>query len=499
MSMLLSDEAIAHLHPARRITGLPMPMRMVSNGEFTPSAPTSRQIAVENRIRATCAVLAQRSGMPIQRLLATPLARANAFHVMNAVHGAYFDVPHAETTDQQAAQEAADARRSDFIFDDQVHFLCDEAAEQDYAVLSGLIRMSVELLGLPMDTRDPGLSHVKLAQFIQEIFVNSDTKVALLSSSPSDPPHRWFLTNDEMANARRVVNEALQSERLLTHAVFTPRHPGWLDEMDRVHSELKPAGWKAYTIGEPFTPSTHRWRLDDEKLAYPSYARMVAAGVRNIAVHKGLLPADHARVLPGAEPFADVSDVGKAAKDWPELNFIIYHAGYRTMPRPTEEEEAEFERTGRIDWVTELSEIPALWNVNNVYADLGACFAFTVVTSPRLCAGMLGQLVRGLGADHILWGTDSVWYGSPQWQIDAFRRFEIPPDLRKKFGYGMLGRANGPVKQAILGANAARLYAIDPARYADVAAPTQRAIEAARSRFSLLNALPPTANGYAMP
>ena len=43
---------------------------------------------------------------------------------------------------------------------------------------------------------------------------------------------------------------------------------------------------------------------------------------------------------------------------------------------------------------------------------------------------MLGILVKGLGADHVLWGTDSVWYGSPQWQIEAFRRIEIPDDLQ---------------------------------------------------------------------
>jgi predicted TIM-barrel fold metal-dependent hydrolase len=27
--------------------------------------------------------------------------------------------------------------------------------------------------------------------------------------------------------------------------------------------------------------------------------------------------------------YADVRDVGKAAKDFPELNFIIYHSGFR--------------------------------------------------------------------------------------------------------------------------------------------------------------------------
>jgi len=63
-----------------------------------------------------------------------------------------------------------------------------------------------------------------------------------------------------------------------------------------------------------------------------------------------------------------------------------------------------------------------------------------------------------LGADHVLWGTDYVWYGSPQWQIEAFRRIEIPKDLQKKFGFAPLGPADGKVKNTVFGQNAARLY-----------------------------------------
>jgi hypothetical protein len=73
---------------------------------------------------------------------------------------------------------------------------------------------------------------------------------------------------------------------------------------------------------------------------------------------------------------------------------------------------------------------------------------------------LLGTLIKGMGADHVLWGTDSVWYGSPQWQIEALRRIEIPEDLRSKHGFAALGAADGPIKNALLGYNAARLYGI---------------------------------------
>jgi hypothetical protein len=55
-----------------------------------------------------------------------------------------------------------------------------------------------------------------------------------------------------------------------------------------------------------------------------------------------------------------------------------------------------------------------------------------------------------------------VWYGSPQWQIEAMRRLEIPEDMQKKHGFKPLGAADGPVKSAIFAGNAARHYKFDP-------------------------------------
>ncbi|HEU5319740.1 MAG TPA: amidohydrolase, partial [Methylomirabilota bacterium] len=117
--------------------------------------------------------------------------------------------------------------------------------------------------------------------------------------------------------------------------------------------------------------------------------------------------------------------------------------------------------TGRIEWVTDLAEIPARYGVTNVYGDLGQIFAQSTVAEPRLCAAMLGQMVRGLGADHVVWGSDAIWTGSPQWQIEALRRLEIPEDMQKKHGFKPLGPADGPVKSLILGETNARLYKYD--------------------------------------
>src|SRR3989441_10954752 len=81
--------------------------------------------------------------------------------------------------------------------------------------------------------------------------------------------------------ARAAINKIADSRRLLGHAVFTPKRQGWMNEVDRAISTLKPDSWKGYTIGDPLFPSKmgSYWRLDDQKLMYPFYEKIVKAGI----------------------------------------------------------------------------------------------------------------------------------------------------------------------------------------------------------------------------
>ena len=139
---------------------------------------------------------------------------------------------------------------------------------------------------------------------------------------------------------------------------------------------------------------------------------------------------------------------------------MIYLSALRAFLEPPDVALAEFDQTGRIKWATDLAEIPSKFGVSNVYGEVGTSFATCAVANPRMAAALMGTLVRGLGADHVLWGSDSVWYGSPQWQIEALRRLEIPDEMRRKHSFAPLGPADGATKSAIFGGNAARLYRI---------------------------------------
>jgi predicted TIM-barrel fold metal-dependent hydrolase len=236
-----------------------------------------------------------------------------------------------------------------------------------------------------------------------------------------------------------------------------------MDDVEHAIETLSPDSWKGYTIGDPLFQTKRRsqWRLDDEELVYPFYQRIVDAGINTVCIHKGLMPADYRTSWPDLWEYATVWDVGKAARDWPQINFVIYHSALRPFIELPDASLQQFEDSGRIDWVSDLAEIPGKFGVSNVHGELGTCFANTAVTHPRLAAALLGTLIRGLGADKVVWGTDSVWYGSPQWQIEALRRLEIPEDMQAKHGFAPLGAAEGPVKTAIFAGNAARLYDVD--------------------------------------
>jgi hypothetical protein len=89
---------------------------------------------------------------------------------------------------------------------------------------------------------------------------------------------------------------------------------------------------------------------------------------------------------------------------------------------------------------------------------LGTTLGHTIITHPKICAHLLGQIIQAFGSDHVLFGTDSIWWGSPQWQIEALRRFQIPLEMQEKFGYSAITEDD---KKKILGLNAAKLYQIN--------------------------------------
>jgi predicted TIM-barrel fold metal-dependent hydrolase len=193
--------------------------------------------------------------------------------------------------------------------------------------------------------------------------------------------------------------------------------------------------------------------MDDEKVAYPFWERTLKLGIRNVCVHKGLplglFNAEHCHPR----------DLLKAAKDFPKLNFIAYHSGFRGF-RPLGANDPKEENPQDIPWISDIIKVcKENPEVKNIYFELGSTFGQTSAYQPEVCMHMFGQMLQvPNGEDRILWGTDSIWGGSPQSQIVRLRRLQIKDELMAKYGYPQLTDA---IKDKIFGINAAKLFNVD--------------------------------------
>jgi predicted TIM-barrel fold metal-dependent hydrolase len=153
---------------------------------------------------------------------------------------------------------------------------------------------------------------------------------------------------------------------------------------------------------------------------------------------------------------ASPRDVGPAAAAFPDVAFLVYHSGYERNPDGEEGafDPASPQGVGRL--VASLADA-GVGPGANVYAELGSTW-YLMLRRPEEAAHVLGKLLRAVGPDRIVWGTDSIWYGSPQPLIDAFRTFEIPERMQRDYAYPAL---TTETKAKILGTNARRVYDID--------------------------------------
>ncbi len=111
--------------------------------------------------------------------------------------------------------------------------------------------------------------------------------------------------------------------------------------------------------------------------------------------------------------------------------------------------------TNRLIWSMEREGIGPN---ENVYAEMGTSWWF-VMRYPDQAAHFLGKLLRYVGEDNVLWGTDCLFYGSPQPMIQAMRSFQISPEFQERYGYPKLTKE---LKAKILGLNGAKLYGVEP-------------------------------------
>jgi predicted TIM-barrel fold metal-dependent hydrolase len=430
---------------------LPIPTQIVSNEEFAPPDQTVEQKQVEHRLIEIASESSKRLGIGRRQFLASTGGMAAAFLALDRVFGDFFDVSAAELFEPAIADEKFPKKQ--FIFDIHTHHVAAPKIIQTPPLIPFYREAGAAWGNTALVGREHKWEDLYLANYIKEMFLDSDTVMAVISGLPAKTDDQNVLTPAEIIETRARINGLARSRRIIAHGLFSPDlGKSDLEAMHKQFEQMKVEAWKGYP-GQPLADGSVGWWMDDEKIAYPSYEYSHKIGIKNICVHKGL-------PLPGWEiEHSSPKDVEKAAKDFPDLNFLIYHAGFKGVRDAMPAVQDGFKTVTNVPWITDLCAMrkrnPKL---TNVYMDLGTTFGMTVITQPLLCAYMLGLMIDGFGEDHVLWGTDSIWWGSPQWQIEAFRRLKMPEDLMKRFKFKPL--TNG-VKEKIFGLNSAKVYGID--------------------------------------
>ncbi len=446
--------------------GLPITLTPVANDEYVP-APSSPMVREAiRRARADCEDNAARSAMSRRRFLLSACGAATTLLALDACSrealrhvagptttggaggpgptpGGTYSIPTEATTSPEVATSVLGGQ--ELIFDVQGHLL-------DYTVdpLSRSAPDLLQSLGFPQarcGDADPH-SCFSAAHFLELLFLRSDTSMAIVSALPLLPAHspESIVVRDRV----RLVSHALtHDDRLLIHGEAQPTLsplPSVLAAMELQVATYPIAGWKVYT----HTPGPPWW-LDDHEAGVAQVGdalilKALELGIPRISVHKGLVPA----------PYNDPVDIGPAAKRHPDMNFVVYHAGWQqgTIEGPYAPATAA-QGVNRL--ITSMLASGIGPNAN-VYAEMGTTW-FNLMRSPTEAAHVVGKLLKYVGEDNVLWGTDSIWYGSPQDQIQAFRAFAISEELQSRYGYPALTPA---LKAKVFGTNALRLYGVAP-------------------------------------
>lgn len=432
--------------------GLPIAFGQCSNGEYEPERVTPIRREMERTARADADEAISRTGLSRREFLRSASAVAVSLaaidntlaRALGLQPGIWYPFDPVSRHDAEAAQEALGPR--EFVFDVQGHLLeydLDPSTRGDWFWGTNFPQARCE------EEDDPRACFAT-NHFLEEIFIRSDTTMVALSGLPI-LPEGSPLSPEVMEDTVQMVKALSGDGRILVNALALPQvapAQSVFQEMHRAVAENTISGWKTFT----HFPTGINWWLDDHDPDLPQVGNLfldevARSGAPVLFVHKGL--SDQSR-------YGSPEDIGPAARAHPDVEFVVYHSGFEVAQRegPFTAETAHVGVNRLLDSVQKAGIGPG----ENVYAEIGSTW-WHLLRRPDEAAHVLGKLLVAFGENNVLWGTDSIFYGSPQGQIDALRAFQIPSDLREQHGYPELTRG---IKAKILGWNAAALYGVDP-------------------------------------
>lgn len=452
----------------------PIPTQVVSNEEFLPRPQTEKQKQVESLTMEMGAANARKLNMSRRAYMASSLGITTALLAQNRVFGAVWDIDKEEQFSLAAVQEKLTGGKKGkyFIIDVQAHYSNGIALN---------FRNSETARNMGFNLKNDAESY-SFKTFVKEMFLDSETAMVVISGVPSREeqrapdgrvlvdaertPRGAILPSWLMAKSRNELNEMAGSQRALSQGNLAPNHywntqtntidkTATLEQMERELDVYKIDSWKWYCHTDP-ARTGNGFQLDDDNAQW-FIEESKKRGKKLFSVHKG-----YSYQSKKLGHLANPQDVELAALRNPDVNFVIYHSALKHGSSDGEnwKEMNEYNpETGDFLWHKILMDIKRKNpQVNNVYPEIGSFFNTLVVQDPIMAMHGMGLNIKTYGADHVVWGTDCLWWGSPQWSIEAFQRFQISDEMCEKHGYKKITDED---KAKIFGLNAAKLYNVD--------------------------------------
>jgi predicted TIM-barrel fold metal-dependent hydrolase len=453
----------------------PVPTQVVSNGEFIPRPQTDYQKKVEALTMEWGERNARKIGMSRRAYMASSMGIATVFLAQNCVSGKnVWEVDEVEQFEPQAVEHALNRGKKGryFIIDVQAHF-------SNGIALNFRNSETARNMGFNLSNDREAYS---FRTFVKEMLIDSQTSMVVISGVPGKElqrapdgrvlegaertPRGAILPSWLMARCKTDINGWAGSQRALSQGNLAPNHywntttntmdrVATLEQMERELNVYKIDSWKWYCHTDP-AQTGNGFQLNDDNAQW-FIEESKRRGKKLFSVHKGY--SYQSRTL---GHLANPQDVEQAALRNPDCNFVIYHSALKHGASDGENWKQMNEynpETGDFLWHKVLMDIKRRNpRINNVYPEVGSFFNTLVVQDPEMAMHGMGLNIKTYGSDHVVWGTDCLWWGSPQWAIEAFQRFQISDEFCERFGYAKITVED---KERIFGLNAARLYGVD--------------------------------------
>src|SRR5262249_1167606 len=369
---------------------MPLVLGPVTNGEFLPAAAGPGDVRLAEEVLARAGTAARRIGMDRRRFLQSAggmAALLGAIHASGCTGpgrrraspppGGSYRVPAPE---HPPACENALGGRGEFIFDVHTHHVMPHLPWRRTA--PDTLQLVLGMIPPDCTASDP-LACVDRAAYLHDVFLASDTTVALLSDVPSTGQSDDPIPFADAEAPRRLAASLTRggASRLLLQNVLAPnfgRLQARLDQMTQAVETGDVAAFKVYTA---WGPAGRGFNLDDPAIGLPVVQHAHDLGLRIMCGHKRL------PLLKFASTWNQPRDMVAVSRQFPDMQFVIYHAAW--LPDHVEGPYNPTDPVG-IDSLIKALDDYHVPPDSNVWADIATTWR-VLLTDPTQAAPPLGK------------------------------------------------------------------------------------------------------------